>query len=143
MNAFEQIKSLEAIGKIEAIVYLFRTEFPEVLADLKPWITSEETDRYHDPSSIDIGFHFPDAQFACRCRSILMQVKVARDTVEGDRAIGIRLAGYGAYQEQWEFSTIEYWEFSGMTLPTVEARESLKNVCRQILELLNKGESKR
>ncbi|MEL6438970.1 MAG: hypothetical protein AAFQ80_06925 [Cyanobacteria bacterium J06621_8] len=141
MNAFEQIKSLEAIGKIEAVVHLFRVEFPECLADLKPWIQSEENIQQNDPNSIDIGFHFPDVNYACSCRSILMQVKVHRDSQYGERAIGICLAGYGAYQEQWQFSTVEYWEFSGMSKPKIKAQETLKKVCRRILELFNASEN--
>ncbi|MEM8832083.1 MAG: hypothetical protein AAGE96_22420 [Cyanobacteria bacterium P01_G01_bin.19] len=135
MNAFEQIKSLAAIGKIEAVVYLFRREFPEVLEDLKPWIKNNEAKQFSDPDSIDIGFHFPNNSRSCRCHTILMQIKL---NPSGDRAIGINLSGYGAYQEQWQFSTIEYWEFSGMSTPTLEAQMLLKKICHQILELFNK-----
>ncbi|MEM9508432.1 MAG: hypothetical protein AAGA16_12240 [Cyanobacteria bacterium P01_E01_bin.35] len=141
MNAFEQIKSLEAIGKIEAIVHLFRTEFPEVLADLKPWVKSNEAKQFSDPDSIDISFHFPNASFSCRyasfscrCRTILMQIKLNR---EKDRVMSIKLSGYGAYQEQWQFSTLEYWEFSGISIPALETQMLLMKVCHQILELFN------
>ena len=134
MNAFEQIKSLEAIGKIEAVVYLFRREFPEVLADLKPWIKSNEAKQFSDPDSIDIGFHFPDASYPCRCRTVLMQIKLNK---ESDRVIGINLSGYGAYEEQWQFSTVEYWEFSGISTPTLATQMLFKKICHQILELFN------
>ena len=136
MNAFEQIKNLEAIGKIEAIIHLFRTEFPECIADLKPWVKNKETKQYKDTNSIDIGFHFPDANFSCRCLSVLMQVKIAQDSNQQNyQAIGINLSGYGSYQEQWQFSTIGSWTFSGISQPTEEAQELLKKVCRQILAL--------
>ncbi|NEO29242.1 MAG: hypothetical protein F6K36_02040 [Symploca sp. SIO3C6] len=110
MNAFEQVKSLAMITKIEAIVYSFRSKFPECLADLEPWVKNYETKLFSDPNSIDIGFHFPHANFSCRCRSILMQVRIQRNSEQQDyKALGIQLSGYEAYQEQWQFSTIGYW----------------------------------
>lgn len=36
MNAIEQATNLMMISKIEAIVYLFKSKFPDINADLKP-----------------------------------------------------------------------------------------------------------
>ena len=142
MNAFEQVKSLAMISKVEAIVYSFRSEFPECLADLKPWVKNDETKQFSDPNSIDIGFHFPDANLSCRCRSILMQVRIHRNSSQQDyKAVGIELSGYEAYREQWQFSTIGYWEFSGASKPTSQAQELLKQVCRRILQLFDNSQS--
>ena len=89
MNAFEQVKSLAMISKVEAIVYSFRSQFPECIADLKPWVRNDETKYFSDPNSIDIGFHFPNANFSCRCRSILMQVKIRLNSEQQDyKAVG-------------------------------------------------------
>ncbi|MEO1429996.1 MAG: hypothetical protein AAFV71_13215 [Cyanobacteria bacterium J06633_8] len=143
MNAFEQIKSLTMISKIEAIVYLFTSEFPECFADLKPWAKNDETKQFNDPNSIDIGFHFGNPNFCCHCCSILMQVRINRDSKnEVYKAVEIELLGYEAYQEQWQFSTIESWEFSGQSKPKSEAQEILKQVCSQILQLFNNPQSK-
>ena len=67
MNAFEQAKSLMMVSKIEAILHLFRVQFPEIIADLKPWLNNEETEYFEDSNSIDIGLsevvgstHFSD-----------------------------------------------------------------------------------
>ena len=142
MNAFEQIKSLAMISKVEAIVYSFRSEFPECLADLKPWVKNDETRQFSDPDSIDIAFNFPDANFSCRCRSILMQVRIHRNSERQDyQAVGIQLSGYEAYREQWKFSTIGYWEFLGVSKPTSEAQKLLRQVCCQILELFDNSHS--
>ncbi len=142
MNAFEQVKSLAMISKIEAIVYSFRSEFPECLADLKPWVKNDKTKQFRDPNSIDIGFHFPDANFSSRCRSILMQVKIHRDSEQQNyEALGIKLSGYEACQEQWRFSTIGSWEFLGISKPTLQAQELLKQVCCQILQLFDNSQS--
>ncbi|MEM8718558.1 MAG: hypothetical protein AAGE84_04520 [Cyanobacteria bacterium P01_G01_bin.39] len=138
MNAFEQVKSLAMISKVEAIVHLFRIEFPECLADLKPWVQTKETEKFEDPSSIDIAFHFPDANLSCRCQSVLMQLKIHQDlNQQYYQAIGIRLSGYAAYQEQWQFSTVGYWEFSGMFKPEIVAQEQFKRICCQTLQLFN------
>ncbi|MEO1375227.1 MAG: hypothetical protein AAFW70_13090 [Cyanobacteria bacterium J06635_10] len=141
MNAFEQIRNLTMISKIEAIVYLFTSEFPECFADLKPWAKNDETKQFNDPNSIDIGFHFGNPNFCCQCCSILMQVRIdSKDKVY--KAVEIELLGYEAYQEQWQFSTIESWEFSGVCKPKSEAQELLKQVCYQILQLFNNPQSK-
>ena len=143
MNAFEQIKSLTMISKIEAIVYSFRSEFPDCFVDLKPWVKNDDTKQFNDPNSIDIGFHFRNPNFSCQCRSILMQVKIHRDLEqEVYKAVELELLGYDAYQENWQFSTVESWEFSGQSKPKLEAQELLKQVCSQILQLFNNPQSK-
>ena len=142
MNAFDRAKSLTMITKIEAIVYSFRSKFPESFADLKPWVKNDETKQFNDPNSIDIGFHFPSPNFSCQCRSILMQVRIHQDSEdEVYKAVGIELSGYEAYQEQWQFSTIECWEFSGASKPKSEAQKLLKQVCCQILKLFDNPQS--
>ena len=142
MNAFEQVKSLAMITKVEAIIHSVKSQFPISLVDLKPWVNNDETKLFNDPNSIDIGFHFANFHFACRCRSILMQVKIYRDSEQQDyKAVGIELSGFEAFQEQWRFSTIEYWGFSGKSQPTPEAQELLKQVCCQILQLFNHSQS--
>ena len=142
MNAFEQLKSLAMITKVEAIVHSFKSQFTINLVDLKPWVDNEETKLFNDPNSIDIGFHFAKFNFACGCRSILMQVKIDRDFDQQNyKAIGIELSGFEAFQEQWRVTTIEYWEFSGKSQPTTESQEQLKQVCSQILQVFNHSQA--
>ena len=141
MNAIQQITSLEMMSKVEAIVYSFRKRFPESLADLKPWINNTETQQFNDPDSVDIGFYFPNLNSSCQCRTILMQVKIQRDADHQEcKVLGIQLSGYEAYREQWQFSTIGHWSFSGTSIPTADAQDLLKKVCCQILQLFNSSE---
>ena len=141
MNAIKQITSLEMMSKVEAIVYSFRQRFPESIADLKPWINSTETQKFKDSDSIDIGFYLPNFHAPCQCRSILMQVKIQRvDDCQECKVLGIQLSGYEAYREQWQFSTIGYWAFSGLSVPTPEAQGLLKKVCCQILQLFDSSQ---
>jgi len=136
VNAFEQVKNLLMLSKVEAIVHLFKSEFPESLADLKPWIKNAETEKFADPNSIDIGFHFPKLIFSCQCRSILMQVRLDRDSSdEKFKVIGIELSGYKVYDQRWRFSTIGNWQFLGNFKPTPETQAVLKQICCQILKL--------
>jgi hypothetical protein len=58
LNAVEQATNLEVASKIASVVNLFKTEFPNSKADLKPWRNDPETRELIDPDSIDIGFHF-------------------------------------------------------------------------------------
>ena len=118
MNAFEQAKNLMMISKIEAMVYLFTSEFPDSLADLQPWLKNTETEKFVDAHSIDIGFHFSKLNFACQCRSILMQVRLKQDSPERRlKAIGIELSGYETSHQLWRFSTIGNWQFCGNSPP--------------------------
>jgi hypothetical protein len=136
VNAIDQAKSLEMISKIEAIVHLFRSQFPNSLADLKPWSQNAETAKFENANSIDIGFHFSKLDFPCQCRSILMQVRLERDfESEQLKAIGVELSGYETSDQLWEFSTIGNWQFWGDFPPTIRTQEKLKQVCYQIIKL--------
>ncbi len=66
MNAIEQATNLKMISKIEAMVYLFKSKFPEAKVDLKPWLQNANTEKHQDKNSIDIGFHFPNLDFSCQ-----------------------------------------------------------------------------
>ena len=141
MNAIKQITNLEMMSKVEAIVYSFRKRFPESLSDLKPWINSSETQQFNDPNSIDIGFYFPTLNSACQCRSILMQVKIQRESDhQACKVLGIQLSGYEAYREQWQFSAIGNWAFSGVSTPAADAQGLLKQVCYQIVQLFDSSQ---
>ncbi|MGK7916018.1 MAG: hypothetical protein AB4038_10810 [Prochloraceae cyanobacterium] len=78
MNASEQAKGLEVTAKIAAIVNLFKSEFPDAKADLKPWRNDPDTRNLVDPDSIDIGFHFPGWSRRFLSRSMLVQIRFHR-----------------------------------------------------------------
>jgi hypothetical protein len=138
VNAIDQAKNLMMISKIEAIVHLFRSQFPESLADLKPWLQNAETAKFENANSIDIGFHFSKLNFPCQCRSILMQVRLNRDfEPEMLKVIGIELSGYETSDRLWQFSTIDNWYFRGEFPPTIRTQEKLKQVCYQIIKLFS------
>lgn len=142
MNAAEQAIGLEWATRIAAVVNLFKVQFPDAKADLKPWANDPDTQELVDPDSIDIGFHLPGWSRSLQSRSVLVQIRFYEDPVLGTRrAIGIEAAGFTNLGQQWRLSTIENWQFVGATQPTDNVKEKLKYFCRQAFELFNTSES--
>ena len=139
MNASEQAKGLEVTAKIAAIVNLFKSEFPDAKADLKPWRNDPDTRNLVDPDSIDIGFHFPGWSRRFQSRSILVQIRFHREPLdESPRLIGVEMAGFNHQGEAWRLSTIENWQCVGKYQPAADVEEKLKHFCRQVFELFNR-----
>lgn len=138
MNAAEQAIGLEVTTKIAAVVNLFKAQFPDAKADLKPWANDPDTRELVDPDSIDIGFHFPGWSRSAQSRSILVQIRLYDDPLTSTRrAIGLEVAGFTNLGEQWRLSTIENWQFVGVTQPADTVKQKLKHFCRQVFELFN------
>ena len=138
MNAAEQAIGLEVATKIAAVVNLFKAQFPDARADLKPWSNDPDTRDLVDPDSIDIGFHLPGWSRSLQSRSVLVQIRFYEDPVDKiRRAIGIEAAGFTHLGEQWRLSTVENWQFVGETQPLDALKEKLKLFCRQSFELFN------
>lgn len=138
MNAAEKAKGLEVTSKIAAIVNLFKSEFPDAKADLKPWRNDPDTRELVDPDSIDIGFHFPGWSPKFQSRSILVQIRFYTDPLDAShRLIGLEAAGFNHQGEAWRLSTVDNWQFVGNCQPAPEVREKLKHFCRQVFKLFN------
>ena len=138
MNAAEQATNLELASKIATVVNLFKSEFPDIRSDLKPWRNDPDTRELVDPDSIDIGFHFPGRSKSFQSRSILIEIRFYQDPLNDSRScIGVEAAGFDHRGKQWRLSTVEDWRCEGATAPEPEASEKLKQFCRQILNLFN------
>lgn len=138
MNAAEQANGLEVTTKIAAIVNLFKSEFPDAKADLKPWCNDPDTRELVDPDSIDIGFHFPGWSRKYQSRSILVQIRFYQDPLDAShRLIGVETAGFDHQGEAWRLSTIDQWQFIGKCQPVSEVEEKLKQFCRHVFQLFN------
>jgi hypothetical protein len=143
VNASEQALGLEVATKIAAVVNLFKIQFPDAKADLKPWANDPDTRELVDPDSIDIGFHLPGWSRRFQSRSMLIQIRFYDDPLAASRravlgsAIGLEVVGFTHLGEQWRLSTVEAWRFVGEKQPVDEVKAQLKEVCRQILELFN------
>ncbi|MBE9117547.1 hypothetical protein IQ249_16740 [Lusitaniella coriacea LEGE 07157] len=136
MNAAEQAKGIQIATKIAAVVNLFRSEFPDAKADLKPWRNDPDTREWVDPDSIDIGFHFPGWSPRFQGRSILVQIRFYQDPVEQqERLIGLETAAFNHQGEAWRLSTVENWQIVGNYQPATDVAEKIKHFCRQVFEL--------
>jgi len=138
VNAAEQANSIEYASKIATVVRLFKTEFPDLRVDLKPWTNDQDTRSLVDPDSVDIGFHFPGMSRLFHCRSFLVQIRFYDDPdSHRKRVIGLEIGGFDHRGKQWTFSTIHQWVFSGEVVPEEGAGDRLKKVCRQAFEVFS------
>lgn len=136
MNAAEQAKSVQIASKIATAVNLFRGQFPDAKADLKPWRNDPDTQEMVDPDSIDIGFHLPGWSPRYQGRSILVQIRFYQDPVdESYRLIGLEIAAFNHKGEAWRLSTVENWRIMGDSPPADDVIEKLKIFCRQVFEV--------
>lgn len=138
MNASERAKGLEITTKIASVVNLFKAQFPDVKADLKPWKNDPDTRELVDPDSIDLGFHFPGWSPRIQCNSILVQIRFYKDPLEKtEKFIGIETAGFSHVGQAWRFSTVENWQLLGEHQPATQVEEKLKIFSRQVFELFS------
>ncbi|MBR8831885.1 MAG: hypothetical protein N5P05_002132 [Chroococcopsis gigantea SAG 12.99] len=140
MNASEQAKGLELTAKIATVVNLFKQQFPDARADLKPWRNDPDTLNLVDPHSIDIGFHFPGWSPKIQSRSILVQIRLHDDPeIETRNLIGLDMVGINHQGTAWQMSTIGQWQLTGQSLPVAAVGEKLKQFCEQVFELFRSG----
>lgn len=140
MNASEKAQGLEVASKIAAIVHLFKSQFPDAKADLKPWCNDPDTLELVDPNSIDIGFHLPGWSPRFQSRSMLVQIRFHQDPVDAsERLIGVETAGFNHQGQAWRLSTVDNWQLEGSYQPAADVGEKLKDFCRQVFELFNQG----
>lgn len=143
MNAAEQATSIEFASKIATVVRLFKSAFPDLRVDLKPWTNDRDTRSLVDPDSIDLGFHFPGLSRLFHCRSLLVQIRFHQDLEDDDsegqarRVIGIEIAGFDHQGKQWTFSTIHQWVFMGKLVPEQAVGDRLKECCRQVFNVFS------
>lgn len=138
MNASERAKGLEMTTKIASVVNLFKAQFPDVKADLKPWKNDPDTRELVDPDSVDLGFHFPGWSPRIQCNSILVQIRFYKDPLEKtEKFIGIETAGFSHVGQAWRFSTVENWQLLGKHQPATQVEDKLKIFSRQIFELFS------
>lgn len=136
MNASEQAISLDITSKIATVVHLFKSQFPDAKADLKPWHSDPETQELIDPHSIDIGFHLPGWSPRFQGRSFLVQMRFHQDPGEANqRLIGIDARVYNHQGEAWRLSTVDNWQLMGQYQPAADVAEKMKCFCRQVFEL--------
>lgn len=142
MNAAEQVNNFELATKVATVVNLFKAEFPDARADLKPWASDRDTQELVDPDSIDLGFHFPGWSRSLQSRSILVQIRFYTDPLSSvHRVVGVEAAGFNHAGKQWQLSTIENWSFVGAAIPKPVMGEKIKEFCRRVFDVFNDAEA--
>lgn len=140
MNAAEQAKSFALATKIATVVNLFKAQFPDARADLKPWRSDPDTLELVDPDSIDIGFHLPGWSPRFQGRSLLVQIRFHRDPSDEQlRLIGLETAAFNHSGEAWRLSTIGYWQIEGRCRPAADVVERLQEFCRHVFQLFEQA----
>lgn len=138
MNASERARGLNIATKIASVVNLFKLQFPDAKADLKPWQNDPNTLELVDPDSIDIGFHFPGWSRRFQSNCILVQIRFYKDPLEEEeKLIGLETCGFSHVGEAWRLSTVENWHFSGKCQPSEDVKQKLKLFCCQVFELFD------
>lgn len=138
MNASERAIGLNFTTKIATVVNLFKTEFPDVKADLKPWLNDPDTLDLVDPDSLDIGFHFPGWSPRYQSRSILVQIRFYHDQLEDTyRLIGVDTMGFNHQGQAWRFSTVDQWQCEGKYQPYPDVSDKLKRFSLKVFEIFS------
>jgi hypothetical protein len=138
VNAAERALGVGIATKIASVVNLFRAEFPDAKADLKPWRYDADTAEWVDPDSIDIGFHLPGWSPRFQSRSMLVQIRFFMDPLEQvQKFIGIETAGFNHEGEAWRLSTIAQWQLVGNYEPAKDVCDRLKRFSEKAFELFS------
>ena len=137
MNAADQARSLDLAQAIASVATLFREQFPDARANLKPWRDDPLTRAYGEPETLDLSFHFPGWSPRTQCRSLLLQLRLDQPPGEGTRPrlLGVLIRGLTYESERWRLATVGDWQPSGAHLPEAAVVERLQNVCRELFGL--------
>ncbi len=143
MNAADQAHSLELAQAIASAASLFREYFPDARANLTPWRDDPHTRAFGEPETVDLSFHFPGWSPRTQCRSVLLQLRLARPPSGGWQGrpplVGATLRGFTYAGERWSLATLGDWPVSGPHPPSAAVEETLRRFCRQLFELFQSG----
>ena len=146
MNAADQARSLDLAQAIASAAALFRSHFPDARANLTPWRDDPLTRAWAEAESVDLSFHFPGWNPRNQCRSMLVQLRLARaPQLAGSpgaatagsrpRLLGVVIRGFTDETERWRLATVGEWQPSGTHLPQPVIVERLQQVCRELFAL--------
>lgn len=137
MNAADQAHSLELAQAIASAASLFREQFPDARANLKPWRDDPLTRAYGEPETLDLSFHFPGWSPRIQCRSLLLQLRLDQPPGGGSppRLLGVLIRGLTYESERWRLATVGDWQPSGAHLPDPAVVARLQGFCRELFGL--------
>ena len=141
MNASEQVVNLDSAKALASVGSLVRNYFPSASMNFSPWQDDPHTNKWYEEDSLDIAFHFPGWNPNIQCRSLLIQLIVAKDySNKVPSLLGVIIRGVTFYGESWRLSTVGDWQPTGPRLPSKAVMEHLHAICRDLFILFPSDE---
>ncbi len=139
MNAAENVQSVASAQTLASIGTLVRNYFPAASLSLSPWRDDPQTRLWVGEETLDLAFHFPGWSPKIQCRSLLIQLKISKNTHSSlPRLLGIVMRGMTFDGERWRLATIGDWSPTGSHLPQPLEMIQFQSICRDLFELFPK-----
>ena len=136
MNASDQVESVAIARLLASAATLVRNYFPAASLNLSPWRDDPQTRLWVEEETIDLAFHFPGWTPRLQCRSLLIQLRVSKDTNQQlPRLIGVIMRGITFDGERWRLATVGDWIPTGTHLPQTEEMKQLRSLCHDLFDL--------
>ena len=69
---------------LASAVTLVRHRFPAASVSLNPWRDDPQTRQWKEDQTLDLAFHFPGWSPSLECRSLLLQLRLQRNSDDGE-----------------------------------------------------------
>ena len=136
MNAADQVTSLGLAQALAAAGTLVKDYFPAASINFSPWRDDTQTELWFEEESLDLAFHFPGWSPRLQCRSLLIQLRVVKDSSSDlPRLLGVIMRGITFSGERWRLATVGDWQLTGSHLPQPDVIKQLQCLCRDFFAL--------
>ena len=142
VNAGEAVDSVQLAQALASAVNLIRHRFPVASVSLNPWRDDPQTRQWQEEQTLDLAFYFPGWSPSLECRSLLLQLRLQRQSEdEGPAAVqkllGVLMRGMTYDGERWRLVTMGNWQPEGSHLPQPEQVQQLRGICRELFDLFS------
>ena len=95
-----------------------------------------------EEQTLDLAFHFPGWSPSLECRSLLLQLRLQRQSDDDGSAavqklLGVLMRGMTYNGERWRLVTMGDWQPEGSHLPQPEQVQQLRGICRELFDLFS------
>ena len=144
VNAGEAVDSVHLAQALATAVSLVRHRFPAASVSLNPWRDDPQTRLWKEEQTLDLAFHFPGWSPSLECRSLLLQLRLQRQSDDDGSAavqklLGVLMRGMTYDGERWRLVTMGDWQPEGSHLPQPEQVQQLREICRELFDLFSKS----
>ena len=140
VNAGEAVDSVQLAQALASAVTLVRQRFPAAKVNLNPWRDDTQTRLWQEDQTLDLAFHFPGWSPSLECRSLLLQLRLQRNSDDGEsllapNLLGVLIRGMTFDGERWRLVTMGDWQPEGSHLPQPDQIQQLRGICRDLFDL--------